>query len=79
MLWKVSRMVKFGKIMIKKNNDKKYCEKEKRNSEIGAKYGTRQKLFIRIVKWVKTRYGLLFKKNYIYFFLYFSYVIVTFI
>ena len=34
MLWKVSRMVKFGKIMIKKNSDKKYCEKEKRKKKI---------------------------------------------
>ena len=57
-----------GKIC--ENNDRK-----KKNSETSAKCGTRQKLFIRIVKWVTMRYGLLFKKNYIYF----SYIIVTFI
>ena len=54
---------------IRENNDRK------KNSERGAKCGTRQKLFIKIVKWVTMRYGLLFKKNYIYF----SYIIVTFI
>ena len=58
----------------------KICENNDRKkiyiySETGAKCGTRQKLFIRIVKWVTMRYGLLFEKNYIYF----SYIIVTFI
>ena len=56
---------------ICENNDRK----KKKNSETGAKCGTRQKLFIRIVKWVTMRYGLLFEKNYIYF----SYIMVTFI